>query len=91
MEKRKGEMRIEERDKRARELENMLMNVIPEVEEPPAEVETPETEEELPFEIPGIGSPQEEVAEEPENVEEEKVEEKKEKKKSDKQTTLFSF
>jgi replication factor C large subunit len=91
MEKRKGEMRIEERDKRARELEDMLMNVIPEVEEPPAEVETPETEEELPFEIPGIGSPQEEVAEEPENVEEEKVEEKKEKKKSDKQTTLFSF
>jgi replication factor C large subunit len=84
MEKQKAQMRVEERDKRAEELKNQMMNVIPEAEE----VE----KEELPFEIPGLGDePAEEIIEEPEIIEEEeKVEEKKEKK-ADKQTTLFSF
>jgi replication factor C large subunit len=84
MEKQKAQMRVEERDRRAEELKNQMMNAIPEVEEV--------QEDELPFEIPGIDeTPTEEVIEEPEIVEEEeKVEEKKEKK-ADKQTTLFSF
>ena len=82
MEKQKAQMRVEERDRRAEELKNQMMNVIPEAEET--------KEDELPFEIPGIDkTPQEEVIEEPEPAEE-KVEEKKEKK-EDKQTTLFSF
>ena len=92
MEKQKAQMRVEERDRRAEELKNQMMNVIPEAEET--------TESELPFEIPGIDeTPSEEVIEEAEIIEEEKdttteeelVEEKKEKKKEDKQTTLFSF
>jgi replication factor C large subunit len=85
MEKQKAQMRVEERDRRAEELKNQMMNVISEVEE-----ET--NDDELPFEIPGLeDTPKEEVMEEPETVEEEKVEEKKEKKKTDTQTTLFSF
>ena len=105
MEKQKAQMRVEERDRRAEELKNQMMNVIPEVEEP--------EEDTLPFEIPGIDTTnveeesieeiEEETAEEPlpdseeeivEEIEEEveeKVEEKKEKKKTDKQVSLFSF
>ena len=84
MEKQKAQMRVEERDRRAEELKNQMMNIVPEVEET--------TENELPFEIPGIDeTPSEEVIEEPEIIEEEKVEEEKEKKKTDTQTTLFSF
>jgi replication factor C large subunit len=89
MEKQKAQMRVEERDRRAEELKNQMMNAVPEVEEI--------QEDELPFENSGIEeipkeeTPEEpEVVEEPEIVEEEKVEEKKEKK-ADKQTTLFSF
>ena len=62
-------------------------------------------EDELPFEIPGIGTNQteeetpeepveeleEEIIEENEEKVEEKAEEKKEKKKTDKQVSLFSF
>ena len=89
MEKRKAQMHVEERDRRAEELKNQMMNVIPEVEEV-------SSDDELPFEIPGLDeTPTEEAVEEPEIVEEEppkeeKSEEKKEKK-ADKQTTLFSF
>ncbi|MBQ8017754.1 MAG: replication factor C large subunit [Methanobrevibacter sp.] len=82
MEKRKAQMRVEERDRRAEELKNQMINVIPEAEE--------NTDNDLPFEIPGIEeSESEEIAEEevPEEVEEEKVE----KKETTKQTTLFSF
>ena len=82
MEKRKAQMHVEERDRRAEELQNQMMNAVPEVEET--------AKDELPFEIPGIDeTPTQETVEEPEIVEEE-VEEKKEKK-ADKQTTLFSF
>ena len=97
MEKQKAQMRVEERDRRAEELKNQMMNVVPEVEQT--------KEEELPFEIPGLDGakveeepPQEaeeEIIEEPEPVEkepqEEKAEEKKDKKKTDKQVSLFSF
>ena len=89
MEKQKAQMRVEERDRRAEELKNQMMNVIPEVDEP-------SSGDELPFEIPGIGEFKEETVEdEPEPVEEEVIEEekteKKEKKKTDKQVSLFSF
>ena len=91
MEKQKAQMRVEERDRRAEELQNQMMNVIPEVEE--------RTDDELPFEIPGIdASPKEDIAEEPlveevpeSAVEEPPKEEKKEKKITDKQVSLFSF
>jgi replication factor C large subunit len=84
MEKQKAQMRVEERDRRAEELQNQMMNVIPEAEEPSGD-------DELPFEIQEIDETPQEVIEEPEIIEEEeKVEEKKEKK-ADKQTTLFSF
>ncbi len=87
MEKQRAQMRVEERDRRAEELKNQMMNVIPEVDEP-------STDDELPFEIPGIGEVKEESVEE-EPVEEEVIEEekteKKEKKKTDKQVSLFSF
>ena len=77
-------MRVEERDKRAEELKNQMMNVIPEAEEP--------AEEELTFEIPGVETRREDIVEEPEIVEEEPPkEEKNEKKKTDKQVSLFSF
>ena len=78
MEKQKAQMRVEERDRRAEELKNQMINVIEE-----------SSDDDLPFEIPGIDeTPSEEPVEEPEIVEEE-IEEKKEK--TDKQTTLFSF
>ena len=102
MEKQKAQMRVEERDRRAEELKNQMMNVVPEVEEP--------KEDALPFEIPGIGTSnaeeesveeiEKETIEEPlpdleeeiiEEKVEEKAEEKKEKKKTDKQVSLFSF
>ena len=94
MEKQKAQMRVEERDRRAEELKNQMMNVIPKVDEP-------SSGDELPFEIPGIGEFKEETVEdEPEPIEEEVIEEevieeekteKKEKKKTDKQVSLFSF
>ena len=89
MEKQKEQMRVEERDKRAEELKNQMINIIPEVEE----IIEERPEDELPFEIPGIDTTQEEnVLEEPEMVEEEpQEEEKKDEKKADKQTTLFNF
>ena len=84
MEKRKAQMRVEERDRRAEELKNQMMNVIPEAEESP--------DDEMPFKIPGIDeTPEEKPEQEPEIAEEEATEEKKEKKKTDTQTTLFSF
>ena len=89
-------MRVEERDRRAEELKNQMMNIIPEAEET--------HENELPFEIPGLETSnveeeptpetEEEPVEEPkieEEPQEEKAEEKKEKKKTDKQVSLFSF
>lgn len=91
MEKQKAQMRVEERDRRAEELKEQIVDVV--------------CENELPFEIPGIDTAQDleepisepEIEEEPilkeETVEEEKPEkeEKKEKKKTDKQVSLFSF
>ena len=92
MEKQKEQMRVEERDRRAEELKNQMMNIIPE------EIIEESSKSELPFEIPGLEiteeKPQEEeVIEEVEkHVEpEEKAEKKKEKKKTDKQVSLFSF
>nr|WP_295000065.1 replication factor C large subunit [uncultured Methanobrevibacter sp.] len=84
MEKKKAQMRVEERDRRAEELKNQMMNVIPESEET-------QSDDELPFEIPGIESTEEVVEEEP--LEEETVEEEEKVEKKDKttQTTLFSF
>lgn len=78
MEKQKGQMRVEERDRRAEELKNQMMNFIPEVEE--------SEDDELPFEIPGL----DESPTDQEEIVEEKTEEKNEKK-TDKQVTLFSF
>ena len=75
MEKRKAQMRVEERDKRAEELKNQMQNVI--AEEP--------HDDDLAFEVPDI---EEETVP---DIEEESVEEKKEKKKTDKQVSLFSF
>ena len=92
MEKQKEQMRVEERDRRAEELKNQMMNVIPKeiIEEP--------CKSELPFEIPGLEITEEEPQEEEviEEIEkpakpEEKAEKKKEKKKTDKQVSLFSF
>ena len=93
MEKQKAQRHVEERDRRAEELENQLMNVIPQ-----------ETEEdnELPSEIPEIkktaetieeSEPEEEIIEDVLEDEEIEPEEEKaeEKKKTDKQTTLFNF
>lgn len=89
MEKRKAEMHVEERDRRAEELKNQMMNFIPE-EVPSDEEIEPETEE--------IIEPVEEIIEEEPDVEEiesetEEIieEEKVEKKDKTKQTTLFSF
>ncbi len=78
MEKQKAQMRVEERDRRFEELQNQMMNTVPE--------EIEEVEEELPFEIPGIET--EKTDEEP-VVEDD--EEEKPKKKTDKQVSLFSF
>ena len=92
MEKQKAQMRVEERDKRFEELQKQMLNEIPE------EVEIEEnTQDELPFEIPGIDE-DETVIEEPVKVEdvkkeddEDDSEEEKSKKKTDKQVSLFSF
>lgn len=88
MEKRKAQMHVEERDRRAEELKNQMINVIPEVEETPSD-------DDLPFEIPGVETTEEVIEEEPldeEPVEEEiKEEEKVEKKDNTKQSTLFNF
>ena len=86
MEKQKEQMRVEERDRRAEELKTQMINAVPQpVEETPSD-------DDLPFEIPGIeDAPSEEVAEEPEIIEEEEKAEEKKEKKADKQTTLFSF
>ena len=91
MEKQKAQMRVEERDRRAEELKNQMINVIPE-----EVLEEPSVEEELPFEIPGVSEPKKETVKEEtpkekkETPKEEKTE-KKEKKKTDKQVSLFSF
>ena len=91
MEKQKTQMRVEERDRRAEELKNQMINVIPE-----EVLEEPSVEEELPFEIPGVSEPKKETVKEEtpkekkETPKEEKTE-KKEKKKTDKQVSLFSF
>ena len=91
MEKQKAQMRVEERDRRAEELKNQMINVIPE-----EVLEEPSVEEELPFEIPGVSKPKKETVKEEtpkekkETPKEEKTE-KKEKKKTDKQVSLFSF
>ena len=84
MEKQKAQMRVEERDKRFEELQNQMLNTVP--EEPEEKVE-----DELPFEIPNLESEETVEEETPEEVKEEKAEEKKEKKKTDKQVSLFSF
>ena len=91
MEKQKAQMRVEERDRRAEELKNQMINVIPE-----EVLEEPSAEEELPFEIPGVSEPKKETVKEEtpkEKKEKDKEEntEKKEKKKTDKQVSLFSF
>ena len=88
MEKQKAQMRVEERDRRYEELQNQMINAVPE------EIVEDTAEEELPFEIPGLSdepTPEEEIEEtvEDETVEEEK--EEKPKKKTDKQVSLFSF
>jgi replication factor C large subunit len=80
MEKRKAQMRVEERDRRAEELKNQMMGVVeevPEVETVEEVVEEP-VEEEIP-EITDIENNNEEI------------EEKVEKKDKTTQTTLFSF
>lgn len=93
MEKQKAQMRVEERDKRAKEIKNQITDVIDEVKKP--------NDNELPFEISGPDSTNvkekpliESEEKEPEKTEEkpEKIEEKpKNKKKTDKQVSLFSF
>lgn len=76
MEKKKAQMRVEERDRHAEELKNQMIDVVE---------ETPE--DTLPFEISDSTTAEDTVRE----VEEEKAEEKKDKKKTDKQVSLFSF
>ncbi|WP_305554978.1 replication factor C large subunit [Methanobrevibacter sp. V74] len=76
MEKRKAQMRVEERDRHAEELKNQMIDAVE---------ETPE--DTLPFEISDSTTAEDTVRE----VEEEKAEEKKDKKKTDKQVSLFSF
>ena len=93
MEKQKAQMRVEERDKRAKEIKNQITDVIDEVKKP--------NDNELPFEISGPDSTNvkekpliESEEKEPEKTEEKpkKIEEKpKKKKKTDKQVSLFSF
>lgn len=75
MEKRKAQMHVEERDRRAEELKNLMVNVA--VEE--------SSDDDLPFEIPGVDNS--EVVEEP--VEEEIVEEVKEEKRVQTNNPLF--
>jgi len=85
MEKQKAQKRVEERDRRAEELKNQMINVINEVEE--------SSENDLPFEISGIDSAEvergaAEIEDEPAPKEEK---EEKKNKKTDKQVSLFSF
>ena len=97
MEEKKGQMRVEERDRRFEELQNQMMNEVEkaseeevpfEISEPEEKTEEPqEIEEEVPFEIPEP----EEKTEEPQEVESDETEEEKPKKKGDKQVSLFSF
>ena len=85
MEKQKAQKRVEERDRRAEELKNQMINVINEVEE--------SNENDLPFEIPGIDGAEVEMGAaeiEDEPAPKEEKEEKKDKK-TDKQVSLFSF
>ena len=86
MEKQKAQMIVEERDRRNEELQNQMMNVIPE------EVKEEKVEDELPFEIPGIEAEEPAVEESLEEKDTAKPdEEEKPKKKTDKQVSLFSF
>ena len=90
MEKQKEEMRIEERDRRAEELQNQIFAGIP--QEEIIEEEGVRDEVELISEEPQV----EEVEEEPEElmaeeIIEEEVEEEKPKEKKNKQTSLFDF
>ena len=95
MEKQKEEMRIEERDRRAEELQNQMFAGIP--QEEIIEEEPVRDEVELISEEPEIGEepPAEEIEEEPEELMaeemvEEEVEEKPKEKKN-KQASLFDF
>ena len=83
MEKKKAQMRVEERDRRAEELEALMIKSIEE-----------ETVEEAPVEeVPEVEIEEETVEEtsEVENEEEDSEDEEKTKKKTDKQVSLFSF
>lgn len=83
MEKKKAQMRVEERDRRAEELEALMINSVEE-----------ETVEEAPVEeVPEVEIEEETVEEtsEVENEEEASEDEEKTKKKTDKQVSLFSF
>ena len=93
MEKRKAQMRVEERDRRFEELQNQMMEIPQDIEITEEEIPV---EDPLPFEIPGIESEEpevEEIVEEPieEPVAEEPEKEDKPKKKTDKQVSLFNF
>ena len=83
MEKQKSQMRVEERDRRAEELKNQMVNVVVESEH----------DDSLPFEIPGLEDTTPEVEEEivEKEIPEETEEKKEDKKKTDKQVSLFSF
>ena len=83
MEKQKAQMRVEERDRRAEELKNQMVNVVVESEH----------DDSLPFEIPGLEDTTPEVEEEivEKEIPEETEEKKEDKKKTDKQVSLFSF
>ena len=93
MEKRKAQMRVEERDRRFEELQNQMMEIPQDIEITEEEIPV---EDPLPFEIPGIENEEpevEEIVEEPieEPVAEEPEKEEKPKKKTDKQVSLFNF
>ncbi|WP_297827638.1 replication factor C large subunit [uncultured Methanobrevibacter sp.] len=93
MEKKKAQMRVEERDRRFEELQNQMMEIPQDIEITEEEIPV---EDPLPFEIPGIESEEpevEEIVEEPieEPVAEEPEKEDKPKKKTDKQVSLFNF
>ena len=83
MEKQKAQMRVEERDRRAEELKNQMVNVVVESEQ----------DDSLPFKIPGLEETTPEVEEEivEKEIPEETEEKKEDKKKTDKQVSLFSF
>ena len=83
MEKQKAQLRVEERDKRAKELEALMVNSVEN-----ETVEEPAVEEIAVEEVPEVES-EEEIIEEFE--EEDFEDEEKPKKKTDKQVSLFSF